>query len=612
MAETTSNKGGLTAPPNSPIQGATTPPSCDDIQSSPLTAPIPATWLRERLEDGRPQSRPFAPVPSLCQPVTLEDNNIALSRGNYGRQDDDETRYASVTPNNSPPLNHLRIRFNQNALLACGLFNHWWPSNPFALWDVQYLNQHGVEAYTWYLLAFTKLSTSKQRKRYESNAQWLELRLRDLQAHLQLRDYAVLEAEFSDRQTPEGMTTRAMLGQLQRSQEAALSDFAHWPSEGYDDAVAIFLTKCLARLRFTASLAALQADPARVMATIYWKFERTLQSDGLSSNLLSPCITDQADFSEEYYCKSWLADLLAQLSGGTSAEMRENNVVQLRRNWFPLELGNKGVEDVADQDSSLGDETASSTASLRSSILDYRHENGRTYHRFKDGKYNLPNDERENDRLGLQHHLFLLTFDNRLGLAPPNLPGSMVKRVLDVGTGTGIWAIDFADDHPEAEVLGIDLSPIQPSLYRLSYSLRAKWIFAFMKSEDGTLTEAHALSKWCNLLSEAAVKLGRPYIPTKELKKIMDKVGFTNIVETRFKWPSNCWPKDKKYKELGRWNNENTRLVLESVTFAPLTSGLHWTIEEVNVLADVRKELNDPNIHAYWPICSVYGRKPEV
>ncbi|SPJ83519.1 related to methyltransferase [Fusarium torulosum] len=316
--------------------------------------------------------------------------------------------------------------------------------------------------------------------------------------------------------------------------------------------------------------------------------------------------------------------------------------------------------DVADQDSTLGNETASSTTSLRSSILNYRHENGRTYHRFKDGKYNLPNDEQENDRLDLQHHLFLLTFNNKLGLAPPNLPGSKVERVLDVGTGTGIWAIDFGDEHPEAEVLGVDLSPIQPSFVphnvefqiddideewhysepfsfihsrMMNFSVQSwdnylRQIFdnltpggyvelqdvdAFMKSDDGTLTEAHALSKWCSLLREAAAKLGRPYIPTKELKEIMDKVGFTNIVETRFKWPSNCWPKDKKYKELGAWNNENTNLVLESITFAPLTRGLDWTIEEVNVLlVNVRKELNDPNIHAYWPICSVYGMKPEV
>ncbi|EGU82511.1 hypothetical protein FOXB_06975 [Fusarium oxysporum f. sp. conglutinans Fo5176] len=302
--------------------------------------------------------------------------------------------------------------------------------------------------------------------------------------------------------------------------------------------------------------------------------------------------------------------------------------------------------DTGDQDSSLGDETASSTASLRSSILDYRHENGRTYHRFKDGKYNLPNDERENERLDLQNHLFLRTFDNKLDLAAPNLPGSNVERVLDVGTGTGIWAIDFADDHHEAELTSVpanvefqiddideEWNYSAPFTYihsRMMNMSIQNWedylrkifdnlapggyvelqdIDAFMESDDGTLTEAHALSKWCKLLREAAVKLGRPYIPTKDLKGIMDKVGFTSIVETRFKWPSNRWPKDKKYKELGAWNNENTNLVLESITLAPLTRGLDWTMEEVNVLlVDVRKELNDPNIHAYWPIYSVYGR----
>ncbi|KAJ4025885.1 hypothetical protein NW761_014504 [Fusarium oxysporum] len=140
----------------------------------------------------------------------------------------------------------------------------------------------------------------------------------------------------------------------------------------------------------------------------------------------------------------------------------------------PIVAPDEDVQD--DRDSSIGDDATSSTASLSSSILDFRHENGRTYHAYKDGKYHLPNDERENDRLDLQHNLFLLTFDNKLGLSPPNLPDSKVKRVLDLGTGTGIWAIDFGDDHPEAEVTGVDLSPIQPSLsalnnYRFSLSM---------------------------------------------------------------------------------------------------------------------------------------------
>ena len=31
----------------------------------------------------------------------------------------------------------------------------------------------------------------------------------------------------------------------------------------------------------------------------------------------------------------------------------------------------------------------------------------------------------------------------------------------------------------------------------------------------------------------------------------MESVGFVDVVETVYKWPSNKWPKDKKYKELG-------------------------------------------------------------
>ncbi|KAH8722392.1 S-adenosyl-L-methionine-dependent methyltransferase [Phaeosphaeriaceae sp. PMI808] len=41
--------------------------------------------------------------------------------------------------------------------------------------------------------------------------------------------------------------------------------------------------------------------------------------------------------------------------------------------------------------------------------------------------------------------------------------GAKPQRVLDLGTGTGIWSIDFADEFPSSFVIETDLSPIQPS-----------------------------------------------------------------------------------------------------------------------------------------------------
>jgi hypothetical protein len=39
----------------------------------------------------------------------------------------------------------------------------------------------------------------------------------------------------------------------------------------------------------------------------------------------------------------------------------------------------------------------------------------------------------------IQHHLFLITLDGKLSLAPITEP----RMVLDIGTGTGNWAMEF-------------------------------------------------------------------------------------------------------------------------------------------------------------------------
>ena len=117
---------------------------------------------------------------------------------------------------------------------------------------------------------------------------------------------------------------------------------------------------------------------------------------------------------------------------------------------YPMASTASATQDVAAADlevdtySALGSDISSNrSASVTSSITNYVQENGRRYHKYRDGSYYLPNDEPEQARLDLLHHISRMALDGKSYIAPH--PTS-VKRCLDVGTGTGIWAMDFADE----------------------------------------------------------------------------------------------------------------------------------------------------------------------
>lgn len=57
------------------------------------------------------------------------------------------------------------------------------------------------------------------------------------------------------------------------------------------------------------------------------------------------------------------------------------------------------------------------------------------------------------------HQVFLNAFDEELTSVTLEDP----TRILDVGTGTGEWAIGMAEKFPECEVIGLDISAIQPT-----------------------------------------------------------------------------------------------------------------------------------------------------
>ena len=88
------------------------------------------------------------------------------------------------------------------------------------------------------------------------------------------------------------------------------------------------------------------------------------------------------------------------------------------------------VSERGDSDSGYS-EYESSTASLRSSIFDYEEEYGRSYHAFRRGKYVMPNDDREQERMDIHYHSLRITMNDQLYISPIENP----TNVVDIGTG---------------------------------------------------------------------------------------------------------------------------------------------------------------------------------
>ncbi|KAF9893354.1 hypothetical protein FE257_011786 [Aspergillus nanangensis] len=301
-----------------------------------------------------------------------------------------------------------------------------------------------------------------------------------------------------------------------------------------------------------------------------------------------------------------------------------------------------------------GSDGASSTDSISSSILNYQYENGRRYHAYQQGEYMLPNDEREQERMDLHHHVHCLALGGALHHAPIK---KGVQRILDLGTGNGTWAIDIADLFPEATVVGTDLSPIQPSWvppncvfeiddFELDWNFTRPFDYIHTRgiegsvkdfprlfeqahnalspggwfecqeftigvySDDNSEEKATGIYEWKDHLIEGSKKFGKIMGMAPKYKQMMEDTGFKNVQQTILKVPFSPWAKDPKMKELGRYQQANMLEALDAYSLALFTRVLGWRLEDVQMLlVRVRKDLLDRSLHIYARFYLVYGQK---
>ncbi|KAF5637889.1 L-ascorbate oxidase [Fusarium sp. NRRL 52700] len=314
-----------------------------------------------------------------------------------------------------------------------------------------------------------------------------------------------------------------------------------------------------------------------------------------------------------------------------------------------------------DADSTLDPDNASSTASITSSILEYRTIHGRTYHSEQgNAQYWASNDEQQNDLMDLTHHILTLGLGDKLHLAP--LKEEKLHQVIDIGTGTGIWAIDFADQYPGAEIIGTDLSPIQPSwvppnvqfeiedctrewTFKSDFAdyIHVRWLMGSVRdwdaffseayrvckpgawiesheascnvsSDDGTVAPNSAMGHWGEFFKEGGKKIGTSFSVVEDgtQRKAMEKAGFINIQEFDFRNPVGTWPTDPVEKRMGAYSKYGLETDSEGfILFMAHTLG--WTREEILVyVAQFRREIRSGKHHGYFAQKVVWGQKPET
>jgi SAM-dependent methyltransferase len=289
--------------------------------------------------------------------------------------------------------------------------------------------------------------------------------------------------------------------------------------------------------------------------------------------------------------------------------------------------------------------TTSFVTSIKSEVSRGVLENERLYPSYGQHDYGMPIDEDELDRMDLQHRKYEMVIGDKHFLAPI---GPTPQRILDLGTGTGIWALDVADMYPSAQVIGVDIAPIQPKwiasncqfeiddveetwtfkhdsfdfihfrdpLYvvrnwpRLmeqcyTHTKPGGWcelacIYPVPMCDDGTMPADSGFKVICDKFIEASYLFGAPADCPLRFSEYLRNAGFINVAEHIFKVPSSPWPKNKRLKQIGALEMMN---VVEGATAFGLRAFekvFGWTKDQTElVMVNFRRDVKNRHYHQY-------------
>ncbi|KAK3318288.1 S-adenosyl-L-methionine-dependent methyltransferase [Apodospora peruviana] len=297
----------------------------------------------------------------------------------------------------------------------------------------------------------------------------------------------------------------------------------------------------------------------------------------------------------------------------------------------------------------------SAFGSVTSSVNEHVWEYGRRYHKFRYGRYPIPNDDAEYNREALRHIMLKELLGGKLYLAPI---GDNVQKVIDLGTGFGDWAIEVGEAIPSARVIGVDLSPIQPvwippNVEFMVDDIEDNWVhaddFDFMHlrfvgntlkdnlklfctifenlkpggwvesqeilprvgCDDGTVQPDHALTKFYDMCRDTlGEKYGFQVRFIETLPDDLEAMGFVNVTRRIFHLPVGDWPKDPHPRMIGGYFREIVMDLVVALCAKPFVEAGIEQAELDDLVNKMKTTLWNRRIHAYVPVHFVWAQKP--
>jgi SAM-dependent methyltransferase len=142
----------------------------------------------------------------------------------------------------------------------------------------------------------------------------------------------------------------------------------------------------------------------------------------------------------------------------------------------------------------------------------------------EDAPYLLPKDLGEANRLDFQHYMLRYALRGNYA-APLENP----REILDVGSGTGRWAMDMAQQFPNAEVVGMDLMPPEVEKRATPHPVPANYSFVVgnalerLPFADNRFDFVH--QRFLTLAIPAALAGCRRGVAARDAARWVDRVG---------------------------------------------------------------------------------------